>query len=182
MIRASSLYRGIVYPVLASAAVAFLSACSYTIEQQAVEPEDWQQRILNNSMINAWTIQARLGIQSETEGGRFDLFWDETPATYTIRMIAPMGRGAAQIKGNEDGVTLKMADGREQFSDDPDELFATMTGLALPVAPGLVRFSTATKIPPGFTTRRTSDSPPSKAHQEGPMKSPVESDQEFQRC
>jgi outer membrane lipoprotein LolB len=49
-------------------------------------------------------------------------------------MIAPMGMGAAQIKGNEAGVTLKMADGREQFSDDPDELFATMTDLELPVS------------------------------------------------
>ena len=134
MIRARSLYRDVVYLALAVAAATFLNACTYTVEQQTVEPEGWQKRIEHNSTINGWTLQARLGIQSETEGGSFDLFWDETPAAYTMRMIAPMGMGAAQITGNEAGVTLKMADGREQFSDDPDELFATMTGLALPVS------------------------------------------------
>ena len=126
-------YRDVVYAALAAVAAMFLNACTYTVEQQTEEPQDWQQRLEHTRTISAWSIQARLGIQSETEGGSFDLFWDETPSAYTIRMIAPMGMGAAQIKGNEEGVTLKMADGREQFSDDPDELFATMTGLALPV-------------------------------------------------
>ena len=131
--RIISSYRDVVRIIPALLATVLLHACTYTVEQVATEPEGWQQRIEHNSTINAWTVQARLGIQSETEGGSFDLYWEETPAAYNIRMIAPMGMGAAQIRGDKNGVSLKMADGREQFSDDADELFATMTGLTLPV-------------------------------------------------
>ena len=62
---------------LAVVAATFLNACTYTVEQQAEEPAGWQQHLENNRTINAWSIQARLGIQSETEGGSFDLHWQQ---------------------------------------------------------------------------------------------------------
>ena len=37
MIRASSLYRDVVYTALAVVAASFLNACTYTVEQQAEE-------------------------------------------------------------------------------------------------------------------------------------------------
>jgi outer membrane lipoprotein LolB len=73
-------------------------------------------------------------VQTEYEGGSFDLFWQQHGAVYTVRLIAPLGQGTVLIHGDDDGVSIRTTDGRTRYSNDPDALFAEMTGISLPVS------------------------------------------------
>jgi outer membrane lipoprotein LolB len=44
-----------------------------------------------------------------------------------------MGQGAVHIIGDKGGVTIRAANGRSEYSDDAEALFASMTGISLPV-------------------------------------------------
>ena len=113
--------------------IATLVACASISEQVLQSPVGWDERLRTHQQIDDWTIKARLGVQTETEGGSFDVFWQQQDGGYDIRLVAPMGQGAVQINGDGDGVLISLANGRTAYSDDPDDLFAEMTGLSLPV-------------------------------------------------
>ena len=113
--------------------VSILSSCASVSEQVYQHPADWETRLQQQQQINDWAIKARLGVQTEFEGGSFDVFWQQLADVYEIRLIAPMGQGAVQITGDNGGVTIRLADGQTEYSQDADELFASMTGLSLPV-------------------------------------------------
>ena len=110
-----------------------LTACASVSEQVLESPADWEDRLLQHQQISDWTVKARLGVQTETEGGSFDVFWQQLADAYDIKLIAPMGQGAVQINGDNGGVTISLANGQTEYSHDADELFAAMTGLNLPV-------------------------------------------------
>ncbi len=110
-----------------------LVSCASISEQVLQGPADWDERLQAQRQINDWAIKARLGVQTETEGGSFDVFWQQHDGGFDIRLIAPMGQGAVHIDGDADGVLISLANGRMQYSDNPDDLFAEMTGLSLPV-------------------------------------------------
>jgi outer membrane lipoprotein LolB len=113
--------------------ISILSSCASISEQVLDRPADWEARLQRHQQINDWTIKARLGVQSETEGGSFDVFWQQLDDAYDIRLIAPMGQGAVLINGDNAGVTISLADGQTEYSHDADALFKSMTGLSLPV-------------------------------------------------
>lgn len=115
------------------ALVSMLASCASVSQQVLQRPADWEQRLQHNKQINDWTIKARLGVQSETEGGSFDVFWQQLTDAYDIRLIAPLGQGAVHITGDNGGVTISLVDGQSEYSDDAEALFASMTGMSLPV-------------------------------------------------
>jgi outer membrane lipoprotein LolB len=110
-----------------------LASCASISEQIRHQPADWDARVERHNQINHWTIKARLGVQTETEGGSFDVFWQQSADVYDIRLVAPMGQGAVHIEGDRDGVTISLADGQSEYARDAETLFASMTGLSLPV-------------------------------------------------
>ena len=118
----------LIYPL-----IPILASCASISERVLDRPEDWEARLQQHQQIEDWTIKARLGVQSETDGGSFDVFWQQVADAYEIRLIAPMGQGAVLINGDNSGVAISLADGQTQYSNDADELFASMTGLSLPV-------------------------------------------------
>lgn len=113
--------------------VAILASCASISEQVFETPDGWEQRLERRQQIDDWRIVARLGVQTATEGGSFDVFWQQQADVYDIRLIAPMGQGAVSINGDQSGVTISLADGRTEYSQDADALFTAMTGLSLPV-------------------------------------------------
>ena len=118
----------LIYPL-----ISILASCASISEQVLDRPQDWEARLQQHQQIEDWTIRARLGVQSETDGGSFDVFWQQVADAYEIRLIAPMGQGAVLINGDSNGVKISLADGRTEYSNDADALFSSMTGLSLPV-------------------------------------------------
>jgi len=113
--------------------ISILASCASISEQVLERPADWESRLQHQQQISDWTIKARLGVQTETEGGSFDVFWQQLADAYEIRLIAPMGQGAVLINGDNAGVSITLANGQTEYSQDADALFASMTGLSLPV-------------------------------------------------
>ena len=113
--------------------IVLLASCASVQEQMFESPDDWSDRMHRQQQISDWSIKARLGVQTETEGGSFDVFWQQHEDSYEIRLVAPMGQGAVQIQGDNGGVTISLADGRTEYAHDADRLFTAMTGLSLPV-------------------------------------------------
>lgn len=110
-----------------------LAACASVSEQVFESPADWELRQQQNQKLTQWGIKARLGVQTETDGGSFDVFWQQLADAYDVRLVAPLGQGAVHINGNDDGVTISLADGSTEHSEHANELFTAMTGLPLPV-------------------------------------------------
>jgi len=121
------------FPV-AALLLTMLVSCAGLQPQLVQQPADWPQRLAHNSTLRAWELQGRLGVQTETEGGSFDLMWEQEPDAYSIRLLAPLGQGAMQISGNADGVAIRTADGQQRFDHDADRLLAEATGIELPLA------------------------------------------------
>ena len=113
--------------------ISTLASCATVSEQVFESPADWDSRQQHNQQLTHWSIKARLGVQSETDGGSFDVFWQQRADAYNVRLVAPMGQGAVLINGNDDGVTISLADGSTEYSEHANELFTAMTGLPLPV-------------------------------------------------
>ena len=128
-----SLRMAIVRFLLSCVLISLLASCASVSEQVLQKPADWEQVLQQHQKINDWQIKARLGVQTETEGGSFDVFWQQLADTYNIQLVAPMGQGAVNINGDQDGVTIRLANGQSEYSRDADDLFAAMTGLSLPV-------------------------------------------------
>jgi outer membrane lipoprotein LolB len=126
-------HMSVVRSLLIYSLISILASCASVSEQVSQRPADWETRLQQHQQINDWTIKARLGVQTEFEGGSFDVFWQQLADVYEIRLIAPMGQGAVHIAGDKGGVTISLADGQTEYSQDADELFASMTGLSLPV-------------------------------------------------
>jgi outer membrane lipoprotein LolB len=125
----TAVVRGILITIL----VSILASCASISEQILERPADWESRLQRQQQISEWTIKARLGVQTETEGGSFDVFWQQMDDAYEIRLLAPMGQGAVLINGDNAGVSISLADGQTEYSHDADALFASMTGMSLPV-------------------------------------------------
>jgi outer membrane lipoprotein LolB len=119
--------------LLLSTLISILASCATISEQTTHRPADWSTRLERHNQIDEWAIKARLGIQTEIEGGSFDVFWQQSADVYDIRLVAPMGQGAVHIQGDENGVTIRLADGQTEYARDAEMLFASMTGLSLPV-------------------------------------------------
>lgn len=127
-------YLEVVRDCLGLILVVLLTSCASLSEQVLQQPADWEQRLARHKLIDNWTIKARLGIQTEYEGGSFDVNWQQLLDAYDIRLIAPLGQGAVQITGDNGGVTIHLANGQSEYAEDAEALFASMTGLSLPVS------------------------------------------------
>ena len=120
--------------LLSVSVAGMLASCAGLPDYVLERPADWEQRVQHNKEISDWTIKARLGVQTETEGGSFDVFWRQLAEAYEVRLVAPLGQGAVHILGDDSGVTINLANGRSEYSEDAEALFVSMTGLSLPVS------------------------------------------------
>jgi len=114
----------------------WLSACStIQLQDQTAEPASWQQQQKKLSQLQSWTINGRISVQTEYEGGQADYRWQQHNNTdYDIRLLAPMGAGTTLIKGRSKGVSLKTSSGDELFDTDVDKLMLKLNGWPVPVS------------------------------------------------
>jgi len=112
--------------------LAIIAGCSTLPELTAEKPGNWDESSEHREKISSWKLIAKLGVQTEDNGGSMDLFWTQKGETYNIRLIAPFGQGTTLIKGNANGVYVRTAEG-EHYSNNPDELFAAQFGINMPV-------------------------------------------------
>lgn len=94
--------------------------------------DSWETKQLERQLINAWSIEGKLGIQTETNGGSFDLYWLQNDDQFNIRLLAPLGQGTVLVDGNHEAVKIRTKDG-VQYAHDVEALLANEFGVSVPV-------------------------------------------------
>ena len=108
-------------------------SCSYLPVATSKSPDNWQQTVAQRQQLSSWKLIGRLGMQTETNGGSLDLFWNQKKDVYKIRLIAAMGQGTILIQGNATGVSLRTKEG-ETYAKNADELLASSLGVRVPLS------------------------------------------------
>ena len=108
-------------------------SCSYLPEVTSQIPENWLQTVAQRQQLDSWKLTARLGLQTETNGGSLDVFWSQKEDVYKIRLVAAMGQGTTLITGDARGVMLKTAEG-VAYAENADKLLASNLGVNLPLS------------------------------------------------
>ena len=121
--------RGVLLAVL----LAVQFSCSYLPKATDKSPVNWSQTVAQRQQLSSWKLTGRLGMQTETNGGSLDLFWNQKNDGYKIRLIAAMGQGAILIQGDARGVMLRTNEG-EAYADNADELLASSLGVSVPLS------------------------------------------------
>ena len=81
-----------------------------------------------------WQFRGRIAVRLEKAAWSATLYWRETRDTYTLRVLAPLGRGTFELSGTAAGVELRTADNRVLRAVDPETLLRDSLGWYLPVS------------------------------------------------
>lgn len=114
-----------------------LTACTTVQKNFSLPPDQtlWQQHQVSVAAVHQWAIQGRVAIQTESNGGQADLFWNQQDnQNYDIKLIAPFGGGTSHIQARPGGVSLTTSDGQQLFADNTDALLNDVQGMRLPVS------------------------------------------------
>lgn len=113
----------------------WLSGCATTPRvPQLVNEQLWKQQQQQLGQLTHWQLAGRISIQLEKEAWSASLYWTQEGDNYTLRIVAPLGRGTIEISGNKDSVKLHTADNRLLEDKDVDILMQQNLGWKIPVA------------------------------------------------
>lgn len=84
--------------------------------------------------LDQWTLKGRIAIRLEKEGWTATLHWRQQQGRYSLRLIAPLGRGTFELIGDNQSVSLRTADNRLLYADDAETLLQQNLGWRVPVS------------------------------------------------
>ena len=123
-------------PALAVFIVVMLAGCARQ-PVQLLQPDRaalWGAHRAHLTELQDWQFRGRIAVWLEKDAWSATLYWRETRDTYTLRVIAPLGRGTFELSGTAAGVELHTADNRILRAADPDALLRDNLGWHLPVS------------------------------------------------
>jgi outer membrane lipoprotein LolB len=94
----------------------------------------------------AWTLQGRIGIQTDEQSLSGQIRWQHRAETDELMMMSPLGQGIARIVRDAAGVTLEVPDQPVRRARDVESLTHETLGYTLPVS-GLVWWVLARPAP-----------------------------------
>lgn len=113
-----------------------LTGCSYKTANTVNNSQRellWQQHYQQVSALSNWRLTGRLGIVSETDSGAATLYWEQHPETFSMKIVAPLGRGIVNIRGEGSRISMQDANGEISGAGSADELIWQRTGWLIPV-------------------------------------------------
>lgn len=116
--------------------LAVLAGCAATpLPVPSISPEEaWLRHETRLRTLDTWTLSGRLVVSDEKEAWNASLHWAQRPDGYEVSVIAPLGGGSLQLRGNTRGVTLQTSDDELYLAQDPDALMTEVLGLQIPVS------------------------------------------------
>lgn len=81
-----------------------------------------------------WETSGRMAINTPSDNVTVSLDWREAGSDWRLDMRGPFGSGAVRLQGDTAGVSLRTADGHEDYATDAGELLAHYTGYELPMS------------------------------------------------
>lgn len=93
----------------------------------------WELRLKALQALQTWALSGRIAIQSQDRGWNATVHWRQYPDVYDLRVIAPLGGGTLQLRGDASGVTAQTSKGEVYSAVDAETLLREQVGVALPV-------------------------------------------------
>jgi outer membrane lipoprotein LolB len=120
---------------LVASAALLLAGCA-TLEQQpqaTVAPEFYQQHLASLSAIQGFSIDGRIGVQTDGKGFSGSMHWQHSVQGDHIALFSPLGSQVASISTTPEGVTLTASDGKAYHAQDAASLTQQNLGWSLPM-------------------------------------------------
>lgn len=124
----------------------FLAGCAATPATHSV---------LSGATGPDWQFNGRVSLTRGEQGWHASLSWLERQDHYQLQVSGPLGQGAFQLTGNNEGVVLVDADGETFSARDADALLSHVTGWTLPVTG--MRYWVRGLSVPGVAAQATQD-------------------------
>jgi outer membrane lipoprotein LolB len=84
--------------------------------------------------LDQWSLQGRVAINLKRDGWTASLLWTQEAEQYTVRCMAPLGRGTWELRGRPGRVTLLTHENRLLLAENPESLLRQTVGWELPVS------------------------------------------------
>ena len=128
--------RSAVILLLSALGIALLPACAVappSHSDQAQRQPLYDQRAARLSQVEDWSLEGRLAVSDDADGGSGSLRWRQQPDGSRMDFHGALGRGAWRLRSNSDGAELEFADGRRYRADNIDALVRGQVGWPVPV-------------------------------------------------
>ena len=122
-------------PALLTFALA-LTGCSQSPVRSTDNPafvKAYQARFTQLRGVSNWTLQGRLAISDGKDGGSGNLSWSQNSLETLMSFRGTLGKGAWQLKADQNGARLELADGSIHRAPTVAELVLKQVGWKVPV-------------------------------------------------
>jgi len=117
--------------------VLLLPACTTTGPAKVGQGERvrlYQQKSDQLAVFSAWALEGRLAISNDTDGGSGQFRWNNDEHGIRMDFHGALGRGAWEMKADQQGAELALADGAIHRADSIDQLVKQQLEWEIPVA------------------------------------------------
>jgi len=114
--------------------ILLLGACTPPPKPSAVPSQSWPQRQAHLQLLEQWYFSGRLAVSVEEDGWQASLDWQQDHQQYLLRILAPLGMGGVELRGDSNGVTLTFDEGQPPLhAERAENLLETMYGWSIPI-------------------------------------------------
>lgn len=120
----------------AASAVLLLAACATAPpldSEQRLRAPLYEQRLARLEPIGSWSLEGRLAVRDEADGGSGSLRWQQDGGSSRMDFHGALGRGAWRLVADPGGAELAFADGALHRAESIDALVHGQIGWAVPV-------------------------------------------------
>jgi len=122
---------------LLTAVFLLLGACARLPVAPVLSPEalerQWAAHRAALGTLKRWTLQGRVGIQTDKDGWNASLRWRQAEDAYSLRLMAPLGQGTFELEGNSGGVVMRTPENQTLIAASPESLMQQNLGWSLPL-------------------------------------------------
>lgn len=145
--------------VLLAIGAALLAGCGTLLEffptgRDTAEPEAARQTHADElSRLQSWSLLGTLAVRPASgDAARVTMQWRQSPDSYIVRFMGPLGVGLFEVEGSATGVEARFPDGRRTSAASPEALLEREIGWSVPLQ-GLRYWIVGVPVPDGAPSK-----------------------------
>ena len=149
--------------VVLAIGAALLAGCETLREFLPREPElaapesAWQLHAEALSRLRSWSLHGTLAVRpSGGDASRVTMRWRQSPDSYLVRFMGPLGVGLFEVEGSATAVEARFPDGRRVHAVSPEALLEQEIGWSVPLL-GLRYWIVGAPVPDGAPSKMELD-------------------------
>ena len=149
--------------VVLAIGAALLAGCGALLELFPREPEPaapepaWQTHAEELSRLRSWSLLGTLAVRpAGDDAARVTMRWRQSPDSYLVRFMGPLGVGLFEVEGSATGVEARFPDGRRTSAPSPEALLEREIGWSVPLR-GLRYWMVGAPVPDGAPSKMELD-------------------------